>query len=266
MRTLTLAVLSGALASLALAQAHNPVPTRISVEEYGLAADYGMDLRLALQLDDPVTSKIEVFGGRPGKPAFLLIAVEPAAIPMPWGNTLLVAPNAVPVAGMFDERGVFAVPIDVALVEYVGATVYFQGAELDIDSPVPVTMSYGLAITFVAGNEQPALSYAGPPQTVVLCKTEGTRHTFGLLTQVLAPRLGYTLAEVSRQTDSDCTRVFLKLVEPAAASGWKLDNKRLYLALGEEVAPKIEVWIQVERPDDPVPPFFGLAAMVQRIF
>jgi hypothetical protein len=266
MRALSLGVLSlAALANLTPAQ-HNPVPTRISVENYGLPAGDTMDLRLLCDLDDPVASKIRVFGGRPGKTAFMLVAAAPAMIPLPWGGELLVAPHAIPFAGTFDAQGMFALPIDVARVDFVGATVYFQAVEVDLTAPRPVTLSYGLALIYTAGNEQPALSYAGPPQTVTLCKTEGTQHTYGLLTQVMAPRLGYALVEVSRQTDNARTRVFLRLVEPADATAWKLDNKRLYLALGEDVGMEIEVWIQVERAADPVPPVFGLAAVVQRTF
>jgi hypothetical protein len=258
-------VLSATLASLALAQEHNPVPTRLSIEPYGASA-VGGELGLVCELDDPTTSRIEVRGGGAGKSALILVATRPAHIALPWGGTLLVAPDAVPVYGTFDARGAFALPVDVALAEFVGSTVYFQGVEFDPAAPTMITVSHGLALTFVAGNVQPPLSYVGPPQTVVFCKTEGAVHTYGLLAQVRAPRLGYALTEVSRQTTAGTTRVFLRVLEPAAATGWQLDNKRLYLGLGENVGTEIEVWIAIERNGDPSPPVFGLAALVQRVF
>lgn len=231
---------------------HNPVPTRIETEIYG-----GYTTTAGLEIDcylgGAKHSVIRVRGGDAGSFAQILVAPRPSWIRLPFENTLLVSPDAVPYSGVFDAEGAFCMSLDLAEEGFCGYSVYFQGLQVK-PSHDGCELTAGLKVTYHEGNRQPDLNYEGPPVTAILCKASENRSSpeFGVLFRADLPEPGYDLvAERVEMSDRGTTLVFLSLVPKAALPEMMkppIDGERLrnFVEFGELVAPDIEVLVSLK--------------------
>jgi hypothetical protein len=270
-RALCLGVLATGLAAAQVE--HNPVPTRVKVEGYGPASGTPVPHALAVRLETPPDGQaaVRVSGGFPGELAGLFIGRRAAEIPLPFEGMLLVEP-VLSVFGAFDSDGRFGAPIDPADPALIG-DLHFQGLHYVVPAPgkpavVIFQLTQGLKVTIVPGNEQPALSYSGPPLTATLIAGGAAGEpSFRLLNQVVVPGTGFDLRLEGVDLDAGVTRVYLTLEAPNPNTGVLpvLETKRLPVDLGL-VGERIEIQIQQITRDLPSLPVFALAAVIEPRF
>jgi hypothetical protein len=152
----------------------NPVPVRLTASVYR-AADVIPDsqpgpLMLSCNLLGEYTTTLAVQNGTPGALVSIAVAAQPAAVLLPGMGTVLVSADAVAVQGVFNAAGVFEYPIELARPQLAGHAVFAQAFQMAHDYWPMMCVSEGLQLAFAAGNQQPALGYAGPPMTAIPCK------------------------------------------------------------------------------------------------
>lgn len=269
-----LAILGVTALCVSATVSQNPVPTRVKLELYGSASgtQNPADFRVDLDVSGPRESTVAATHGLPHGLAALLLGTESTDVLLAHGASLLVVPSVV-LPGVFDGAGSFAVPIDLASTAFLGQSLFAQGL---CYAPPPdggsevFRLTQGLRTVFVAGNEQPPLSYSGPPLTAtLLAHTDpkiDTRHE--LLCSIEAPTSGWSVGLQSTHTDQGVTTVYMILVAPSPDDVTLpvLTPVRLVVDLGFAAAPRIEVMIERRTKDTPSPPVFMLAAAIDRDF
>lgn len=251
-----------------------PVPTRVTAELYGLASGTPSPVELALDLDARRAAgpALQVSHGLPGALAALLLGTEAASVPLPWNAVLLVTPLAA-VGGVYDQQGIFAVPFAIADPTLIGVPLHAQGLQYRAAGPVepPVEtaqLTRGLRTTLRPGNEQPSLTYAGPPLTATLiAKLEqqlDPRHE--VLSSIAVPTTGWDLQLSATQTENGVTAIYLVLEAPNPAEIVEPTTVplRLVADLGFAAAPVIDVAIERRTRGLVSPPVFNLAARIVR--
>jgi len=267
-------VLAG-MASAVAAQEHNPVPTRVKVESYGTASgtpDPGQGFQTRLDTNAIGESVIRVATGWPGELAGLFLGRQPQALALPFNATLLVDPFH-SVFGSFDRDGSFAVPLDLANPSLIG-DLYCQGLNYLVPGPgkpaiVVFQLTQGLKLTIVPGNEQPQLTYAGPPLTATLIvgHVPGEPITYQLLNRIVVPSNDWDLRLQGVDQRNGVTRVYLTLEAPNPNVGLLpvVETKRLRVDLGSP-SERIEIHVQQLTRGLPSPPVFSLAAVIETGF
>lgn len=112
------------------------------------ARPYGPDgdsLRLALTHDVP-GQVLEVFGGRPGDPAGIVLGDAPGERPLPGDQRLLVAGAVRGVFGRFDGAGRFVLPLTEVPEAAFGAVFYAQGLGVSVQHGSGFAFTRGVAL------------------------------------------------------------------------------------------------------------------------
>ena len=260
--------------SISVSSAQSPVPARVAVEHYGVASGTANTTTLRIEMDarNAEQSTLRVRGGTPGNIAGILIGSSPASLPLPFGMTLLVAPNATPVFGVFDKNGRFALPIDLGDPQRVGQTLYCQGFQFQPpkDPKIGIIvfhLSQGMKVGFAKGNAQPNLTYNGPAFTAILMREtlgKDSAPSFAVLSRVLVPTAGYQLRHHGTQSTGGVTRIYLTLQPTNQPQLQVVVSKRRFVTLAPRPASKIEVWLNTS----PWLPAYARAraAVIQRDF
>jgi len=270
-----LVVLAGVASTVAAQQQHNPVPTRIKVENYGTASgtpDPGQGFQTRVDTNAIGESVVRVSVGWPGELAGLFLGRQAQALALPFNATLLVDPFT-SVFGSFDRDGSFAVPLDLANPSLIG-DLYFQGLNYLVPGPgkpavVVFQLTQGLKLTVAPGNEQPQLAYGGPPLTATLIADQaaGGPVSFQLLNRIVVPGTDWDLRLQGVDERNGVTRVYLTLEAPNPNVGVLpvVETKRVRVDLTSP-AERIEIHIQQVTRGLPSPPVFALAAVIETRF
>ena len=254
--------------------AQHPAPTRIETAPYGMSDGISAVLELECYLKGPGNPAIRLSGGDTGSAAYLMMAVAPADVRLPWDGILRVDPHAVTVAGVFDGRGIFEMPVSVANDAYCGFTVYFQGAQVGVDCDF-VELSHGLEMTFHDGTVQPDfINYTGPVVTSILCKERDwvAPPEYGLLVSLApmdAPYPGWDLCFERIVTEGEVTKVFMTMnpIDLTQHDAFPADEPKLhcFVDLGIDVEANVAVFVGwppiVDRPKD-----YALAAWIDAVY
>jgi hypothetical protein len=273
MRTLSFLPLLGLALTTAIAQ--TPVPTRAKTTLDGPATGYPDPVTVTLGIDasGPAGSMLRMTGGLSGALAALALGTQTTMVRMPQGTLLLVDPLVV-IPGVFDTQGSFQMPFDILEPAFVGVSFHSQGLHY-LRGPASPPADYfqmtpRLTVTVVAGNEQPPLTYDGPPLTATLLTKRvldlaATHEVFGSLR---VPTSGYVLETMGWNHVPGATRVWLVLEAPAADEVVmpRIEDKLVLADLGTKAEDTIEVWIEQRRRGGADVPVFLLAAVIERDF
>ena len=246
--------------------AQDPVPSRIAAAHYGYHDAFSPAMWLDCNVRSPISSEIRLDGGAWGDPACVLIDARAQGEPWIWGP-FAVSPSAVPIVGVFGVDGAFCFPIDLAMPELVGNSLFMQGACVRTQPDLAVELTRGFEMSFYPGNAQPALQYAGPDLTALLCKVGEPFDPpmYDMLLRFEVPTYGYRVEEVAQELTDHATKLYVRLVAPMPPFDVPLwTNTVRYVAeLGSMVAPDIEVWVQQSSEGSDRASRFELAAVAR---
>jgi len=266
-----------ALASLAWAQNHDPVPTRIKVESYGGASgtpEPGPEFQIRLDANPSGESMIRVSGGWQGELAGLFIGLHPSLISLPFNAVLLVDP-VVSLFVSFDRDGNFNVPLNLASRELIRPALYFQGFHHMIPGAgkpdiIVFQFTEGMKLIAAEGNVQPPTQYVGPPLTATLIASTNAEDqtSFEVLNRIEVPTTHWDLRLESVNNLNGVTRVYLTLEAPGPNDPALpvVETKRVLADLGFSAGDKVEIHIQQVTRGVPSIPAFHLAAMIETDF
>ena len=125
--------------------------TSVDFMPYGQPGLYQSPIDPALFLNgteiNPNIAELRLVGGFAGDPVVLMIAGAPAQLPLGNGANVYVAPPMIPVWGVFDPVGEWAIRIPTTDPTLAGASLYFQGVDVMVQTG-GLSLSNGLAVSF----------------------------------------------------------------------------------------------------------------------
>jgi hypothetical protein len=241
----------------------HPVPTRVETSHFGEYANPGNGMALQCYVGDE-RSAVQVAGGQPDANIVLFCSQQRGQLELPFGTFLLSA-NCVQVLGVFDDKGVFEMPVDLARSELCGCTFHFQALEVveprvrdSRYNPIgheretvsswerKLTLSDGLSVRYATGNPQPELGHINPPLTAILCKDVGTfiPTLYNLLVRFEAAD-SYELIVDNVTNLPGKTEIYVRLKSPGGPSG-AIETHRKVVDLGLFPEPIVEVWVGLD--------------------
>lgn len=224
----------------------NPVPTRIEGTYFGYQFHPKTAIKLECYIYGDEYSSIRLSGGEPGAEAVLFCADKAELNWTPWG-AFLVPTSCVTIPGFFNAEGVFEYPVNLGLRELCEETFYFQGVEWKGDeNPV---LSWGLALRYAPGNEQPPLVYHEPAMQAILCKT--VLEEVAILHSVLirfeaAASYELSVDDIVYGPGGMKTKIYVSLSSPGGPFGPN-EWHRAAVDIGKRaVTPWVEVWVALD--------------------
>jgi hypothetical protein len=225
LRFAVMAVAAALMAAHAAAQVRDPVPTRIRYEVYGESTGTPSSPLIDLTLDPAgAQASLMIFDGSEGYLACSLIGSRPARISLPFGAIGLVEPDIAVMPGLFDAAACCRLRWPLAERALIGVCCYFQGVNLGPTSgqnPGIVTfqLSPAIRLDYLAGNEQPALYYGGPPLTATpvyrrVLIGPAVLPRFDVRTLVVAPTSGWVFSLDRVEGTEAATLVYMTLEGP----------------------------------------------------
>lgn len=271
-----IAIAATSLAASLRAQCrHDPVPTRISFQQYGRFTGTPSFPVLGLELDArSTTSAVTISNGQTGDLACTVLGTKPARFPLPFDAIGYVVPDLAVLPGLFDHEARCPLPLDLAETALIGQRIYCQGFNLGPPPGVhPAILTFqaspALVINFHEGNAQPDLTYLGPvfravPVQEVLDMT--VLPEVALRTWVIVPSEGHEFRLDGVQHTEAATMVYLTIVQPKPEDSVRrpqpVDLYR-FVEVGQVPTQEIRIWITVVTRDQIDIPFYQLAAVVR---